>query len=627
MILNRQQQEVVDHKSGPLLVLACPGSGKTRCITERIISLIRKGDKPSSILGVTFTNKAANEMLERVEAKGGHGILISTFHSLGVKILRRCGHIIGYKRNFTICDSSAQHTLFRRIVKNQGKDTKDAKYNHKRLVGIIEDKKNQLMSDEAFEFNLEPDMIEIFREYQKTLKMSNSMDFGDLIYNVIKLFEKEPKIQQAYSTRFKHILVDEMQDTNKAQLEMVKRLSSVHNNIVVVGDSCQSIYGWRNACIDNILKFGDHFDNTKTIFLGKNYRSTPEILEVAEKLINKNRNQIAIKLEATRESNKSVHVLKHISPEEETEEIANIIQSHNYDGVSYKDIAILCRTNALTRLFEECFRRRSIPYVLVGAFGFYDRKEVKTAMAFMKFLANSEDAIAFNDIINVPSRGVGPATIIKILEYADKNKMPFVEVCRNIENVKKINKKAKNAISHFIKAMDDYDNNSPCSSLIDIFENCGFIEHLRYTDKLKQEHREENVQELLRAFSHYCSRKPNPTIDKYLQEIMLLTNADKEVSTESVSLMTCHAAKGLEYEVVFIPGMEEMIFPHKRSLADGTLEEERRVCYVAVTRAKDFLYLSHAGVRNVNNAPSGTMPSRFLEDMGLITIDWNDIYD
>ena len=613
MRLNDQQQQVVDHGHGPLLVLACPGSGKTRCITERIVSTIRKGASPSSILAVTFTNKAASEMKERVTAKGGYGVMICTFHSLGVKILRKCGMLLGYKRNFTICDSSAQSALYRRIVKSQGKDIKEPKYHHKRLIGILEDKKNQLMSDEAFEFNLEPDMIEIFQEYQTTLRMSNSMDFGDLIYNVVRILEQNPKIQEFYSSRYKYILVDEMQDTNRAQLEMVRRLASVHNNIIVVGDSDQSVYGWRGACLDNILKFEQYFEGAKVVFLGKNYRSTPQILEVAEKLINKNKDRREIKLEAVRNSGDSVHVIDTISPEEEAEEISGIIQSHEYKGVSYKDMAILCRTNAITRSFEECFRRRRIPYVLIGAFGFYDRKEVKTAINFMKFIANSEDALAFQEIINIPSRGVGPATVIKILEHADKNDLPFLDVCRNIGDVKKVTPKCRKAISHFIGVIDNYNPKDPHRTLSDIFEDCGFMEYLRYTDQLKHEHREDNVHELLRAFGHYCNRKARPTMDQYLQEVMLLSSADKEVEEEAVSLMTCHAAKGLEFKIVFIPGMEEGTFPHKRSIAEGSLEEERRVCYVAVTRCCDSLYLSWSKFRGEHIGPS-----RFLEDMGLI---------
>lgn len=479
------------------------------------------------------------------------------------------------------------------------------------------------MSDEAFEFDLEPDFIEIFREYQKTLHMSNCMDFSDLIYNVAKILKENSKICNFYSSRYKHILVDEMQDTNRAQLEMIRSLASVHNNIIVVGDSDQSIYGWRGACLDNILKFERYFKGAEVIFLGKNYRSTPQILEVAERLINKNKDRRAINLEAIRPSGDAVQVIDTMSPEEEAEEIANIAQSHEYNGMSFKDMAILCRTNAITRSFEECFRRRRIPYVLIGAFGFYDRREVKTAISFMKFIANPEDALSFQEIINVPSRGIGPATIIKVLEHAGKNDMPFLDVCRQIDDVKKVVGKARKAIKHFTQIIDSYDSGNSHRSLCNIFEDCGFLEHLRYTDQLNHEHREDNVQELLRAYAHYCSRKARPKIDQYIQEVMLLTSADKEVETDMISLMTCHAAKGLEFEVVFIPGMEEQTFPHKRSIAEGSLEEERRVCYVAITRAKSHLYLTYSGVRNTNSAQSGTIPSRFLEDMGLIKIDWD----
>tara|TARA_R100001244_G_scaffold25113_4_gene25556 strand:+ start:14953 stop:17850 length:2898 start_codon:yes stop_codon:yes gene_type:complete len=962
MSLNEQQIRVVNHDDGPLLVLACPGSGKTRCVTERIARLIENGEKSSAILGVTFTNKAAKEMGERLKQHGHDGVLLCTFHALGVRILRKCGKLLGYKSNFTIVDQSGQLSLLRKVVKSQGFDPKSPQYDPKIIVKHLEDKKNQLTSDEKFELHLDPELVAIFREYGKMLKASNSMDFSDLIYNVVKLFQNNPKICEAYARKYRYILVDEMQDTNKAQLEMVKYLASVHNNIMCVGDVAQcfpagtkiktptgtkciedfkkgdkistlikpgiigpsevtkvitkvsksiakiyfddgsiiectpnhlipmdvklnddytiylmykrelgfrigmcktsrqgwlsgrasqegadaiwvidststkseafikeqfysikyglptivyhnsgrkmvitekqikwlfdnintvhggkrllddkhldfsiphhmprmnqarkeriilnislcadrgmhrysmctnnkeileefgtprkskhknwrienstksaefidsfvskasetfgdrlsiwlsikadddkplrcqpvanllpgsivyceannkidrkkvnkiefvqrsqivydlnvfrthnyfadgvlvhnSIYGWRGACIENIMGFENHFEGAQVTELGISYRCTPEILQAAQSLIAKNRDSKQIKLKAFRESGNKVDFQSHAVPENEAEEVANLINVHKYDGTPFKEMAVLCRTNALTRVFEETFRRRRIPYVLIGAFGFYDRKEVKTAISFMKFLANSEDALSFEEIINTPSRGIGPVTLVKILEHAVEHNRGFLDVCQDIDGVKDITRKVKSSISHFVEILNTYDKNRPHDSLKHIFEESGFLEHLRTTDRAKDEHREDNVQELLRAFNHYATKRANPSLDQYLQEVMLMSSSDKEVDTDSVSLMTCHAAKGLEFDVVFIPGMEEEVFPHKRSLADGSIEEERRVAYVAITRAKDFLHLSMSAMRHAK----GNVPSRFLEDMGLIEIDWSQV--
>lgn len=622
MILNKQQNRVVFHQGGPLLVLACPGSGKTRCIVERITHLIDEDIAAKKILAVTFTNKAANEMAERVREKGyGHKLLICTFHSLCVRILRQCCHLLGYKRNFSICDDPEK--LIRKITKSQGYDPQSDEYAPKRLIKIIEDKYNQLLEPEIFEEGLKEEYLNIFREYEKTLKTSNSFDFGGLIYYTVKMFQKFPKIKAAYAARWTHVLVDEMQDTNIAQLELVKALTSKYRNVIVVGDEDQSIYKFRGACPENILNFQEHFPEAEIAHLSTNYRSTPEILTVAEKLINKNKNRQMVPLTAHKGSGDKPQVIEHETPEIEAEEIANLINTHKYDGIPYKEIAILCRINSLTRTFEECFRRRDIPYILIGAFGFYDRAEVKTGVSYMKFLANQEDLISFEEIINTPSRGVGPATLIKIMEHAINNNTPFLEVCRDPSELKGVTRKAKAALQKFVSVIDKYDPNNPSYSLNVIFEDTGFLEHLRKTDKAKGEHREDNVLELLRAFDNYCHRKKKPTLDQYIQEILLLTSADKETTDDAVRLMTAHAAKGLEFDVVFIPGMIEDIFPHKRSVKEGNISEERRVCYVACTRARYHLYLSRAGVKMEDGKMIGTMPSRFLEDMGLIKIDWD----
>jgi DNA helicase-2/ATP-dependent DNA helicase PcrA len=625
MLMNKQQQRVVDHPGGPLLVLACPGSGKTRCITERIIRLLDEEVSPGNILAVTFTNKAAKEMAERIRERGyGHKLTISTFHSFCVKVLRKCCHLIGYKRNFSICDANSQKSLFHKIVKEKGLNPKDHKYSPRYLISMLEGKKNQLLSNEEFELHLKQEYVEIFRKYQKTLKMSNSMDFGDLIYNTVQIFENEPRVRDAYAIRFEHLLVDEMQDTNKAQLVLVKHLASHYKNVIAVGDICQSIYGWRGACIDNIVKFENHFKGAETAYLGINYRSTPEILSVAEKLIKENKGNLKVKLEAIRASNNTEPVYKvYKETQLEAEGIADLIVNHKWNGYDYKNMAILCRINALTRSFEEVFRRKGIPYILIGTFGFYDRKEIKDSIAFMKFLSNPEDAISFEQIINVPARGVGPATLIKIMEYALENDISFPEACKQSSNIKGLRKKAAESLNYFVHVLEKFDKRDPYNSMVDLFEDSGFLDYYRATDRSKHEHREENVLEFLNGFHGYCKRTAKPSIDQYLQEIMLMTSADKESEEDSVRIMTCHAAKGLEFDIVFVPGMEEDMFPHKRSVAENNLAEERRVCYVAVTRAKSHLYLSGSQIRVGDGAPLRTIPSRFLVDMGIIDkADW-----
>jgi DNA helicase-2/ATP-dependent DNA helicase PcrA len=498
-------------------------------------------------------------------------------------------------------------------------DPKAAKWDYRRLIKMIEGKKNQVLSDEEFELHLEEEYVKIFREYHKTLKMSNSMDFGDLIYNTVKIFNENPRVRDAYAIRFKHILVDEMQDTNKAQLDMVRHLASKHNNVIAVGDQDQSIYGWRGACIANIEKFESHFPNAEVAHLSTNYRSTAEILANAEKLINENTNRRMVPLKAKKgQSGQAVVLSEYDQPEDEAEGIAELAMARKWDGYDYKEMTILCRTNALTRSFEECFRRKQIPYVLIGTFGFYDRKEVKNSIAFMKFLANPEDAISFEEIINVPSRGVGPASLLKILDYALENKMSFTEACRQGRQVKGLRKKTADCLGFFVDVLEKFDKSDPYNSIVTIFEESGFLDHLRSTDRQRNEHREDNVLEFLRGFHGYCNRSGNPSLSEYLQEIMLISNSDKDSEENAIRIMTCHAAKGLEFDIVFVPGMEEYTFPHKRSIAENNVQEERRVCYVAITRPRDYLYLSRSGVRVDGSVPVSTIPSRFLIEMGLV---------
>jgi DNA helicase-2/ATP-dependent DNA helicase PcrA len=616
--LNEAQQAVVDYTGGPLLVLACPGSGKTRSLTELMIAMLERDVDPVSILAVTFTNKAADEMKERVLKRvPGNQVHISTFHSLCASILRTCAHLLGYKRNFSICDDGDQNTLMRRLIKLAGLDPKE--HDPKRYIGKLEKKKNTLTSDEDF-YKGECDAVEasIFKDYQDRLKAANSMDFSDLLTNVITLFDKFPQVQEAYSTRFKYVLVDEMQDTNLAQLELVRRLVTAHGNIVVVGDADQVIYSWRQARPENILHFEKYFPSTKIIKLEENYRSTPEILAVAQRLIDKNTKRKQVELKATRGAGSHVKYIEYQNLEDQAEEVARIIDGFRLDGHNYGDVAVLCRVNSLTRQFEESFRRNEIPYVLIGAFGFYDRKEVKTALSYMRFLANPEDVLAFEEAVGSPSRGVGTASVTKLVSHAVKNKTPFIDTLRAADKIKGVPKKAAESINSFLDCMARWDESKPVTSLNEIFESSGFVESVRSNDRAKGEHREDNVTEVLRGFASYCRRKQNPSISQYLQEISLLTSADDQDQENAVKLMTVHAAKGLEFPIVIVPGFEEEVLPHKRSIANGDIEEERRIAYVAVTRAMDHLILCRSLETFQSGGPTGSVPSRFLVDMGFV---------
>lgn len=614
MSLNKEQMEAVNHTDGPLVVLAVPGSGKTRCLTERIIRLLKSGVDQNNIVAITFTNKAADTMRNRILAKypDASKMWISTFHSLCVKILHKCIKVLGRDSKFTIIDDSIQSSILKRIMKKLGLAA-DKKADPTKYLSAIEHKKNEYISDDIFFKTSPKDVVDVYKEYTAELDANNALDFSDLIYKVVELFDKFPKIRDAYATRFKYILVDEVQDTNKIQMLLVKHLGSQYKNMMLVGDRDQCIYGWRGARYGNITEFIAEY-NAKIIKLEYNYRSTKHILESASSLISNNTDRHNVVPWTDREGGANVTFCVLDDARAEVDWICDKIKEMRADGQKWGDFAVLYRINSMSRLFEEQFRERDIPYVLIGSFGFYDRSEIKTCMAYMRFLMNNDDSMAFADAISTPPRNVGDSTVTKIIKYSTDNNIKFMEACRQIEKIPKVTSSAAESIKNFINLIDSWDSSKPAASLKALFNDCGLISYYDNNDQAKNETRCSNVIEFIESFRFYCNRHSDASIDKYMHNIALMSSTDKDDDSDNVKLMTVHAAKGLEFPCVFVPGMEEEILPHKKSIKTNTIDEERRICYVAYTRAQDNLMVTMAKVRN----ECGTLPSRFIKESKLM---------
>jgi len=641
MKLNKSQEEVKEHLNGPLLVAAVPGAGKTRCIVERIKHLIDKGIERQSILAVTFTNKAAAEMKLRLEAEGypvGQ-MMVSTFHSFCVGILRKCGHLLGFAENFNIYDDKDQASHIKHVLKELGllKTSAALKANAENedddevtmllqpdeVIRAIEQMKNQYLDIEAMKELYPEEMISSVEKYHEYLRFNNAMDFSDLIYNVCKLFEKFPKLANHFSSKYKYILIDEMQDTNRSQYILIEHLMKVHNNIVLVGDEDQSIYSWRFAEPKNIQKF-IKAHNPKVVKLETNYRSTPDILDVAYKLITHNSGRLDKELISVKPSNDGVKCVELADNKKEAEFISRmIIKMVNEKGIKWSDCAILYRTNMISHEFEESCRRYNIPYKVYGGFGFYDRKEVKTFLSYMKFISNQKDIIAFNNCVNEPKRGVGDTAQIKIAKECFKTGRTILDLCQNppTEGPNRLTKQQAKGLLDFASTFNCVDWSCPERHIRQVAEGSGYIETLIASDRLKGETRSDNVQELVNSFEYWAARRENPKISEYLQEIQLLASSEddnEKIDDNHVRLMTIHAAKGLEFPTVFLTGCEEGILPHKRSVEELGLDEERRLAYVAITRAENWLYITRSKCRWMYGDMKNTIPSRFLFESGLI---------
>lgn len=626
--LNDMQRQAVLTTEGPLLLLAGAGSGKTRVLTHRIAYLIENGVKPWNILAITFTNKAAREMKERVAAitPRGDEVWVSTFHSTCVRILRREIDKIGYSNKFSIYDADDSERLIKDILKEH--NISDKVYPPKMVISQIGGQKDRMHSPEDFMEEVERDfrmrkVADIYAIYQERLKENNALDFDDLIFKTVELFNKRPDILDKYQERFRYIMVDEYQDTNGAQYQLVKLLASKYNNLCVVGDDDQSIYGWRGADIKNILDFEKDFKNTVVIKLEQNYRSTGLILESANAVIKNNRTRKAKALWTDRGEGAKLKFHNSSGDRDEANFICKTIDKGITEGRKYSDYAILYRNNALSRVIEEQLVKDSIPYRLFGGTRFYDRKEIKDIMCYLKVLNNPNDDIAIKRIINVPKRSIGDTTVGKISEYAAENHLSFYMALCGSENIDSLTSRAKSSLVKFVELLNDFNIDAeelPVSELIEkIIDETGYKAELEAINTDESRGRLENIGELINKAAEFEENNEDADLAQFLEEVALVADVDGYTEgDDTVVLMTLHSSKGLEFDTVFIAGFEESIFPGFRAMQDGTgmeMEEERRLCYVGITRAKRELYLTAAKNRLQHGQRVYNMPSRFLKEI------------
>lgn len=630
--LNDKQKEAVLTTEGPLLILAGAGSGKTRTIIHRMAYIVEKGLAwPSQILAITFTNKAAGEMRERIAAmniRESDRMWISTFHAMCARMMRMHGEWLGYDKNFVIYDTDDQKRLFKQLGKAMAFDEKQFPFSM--VMGRISDAKDAFLSPKEYaaqvdEHDFKGQRIAAFYEaYQKELVSNNAMDFDDLLFNTVRLFQENPAILQQYQQRFKYILVDEYQDTNHAQYLLVEMLSQTHQNLCVCGDDDQSIYGWRGADITNILDFEKSFPNAKVIKLEQNYRSTQTILEVANKVIAHNQGRKSKVLWTENQGNEKLMLSVYDSGHAEAEETAKKIIALKKEGYSYGDCAVLYRTNVQSRLFEEAFMRHGIPYQLVGGTGFYARQEIKDIVTYLQVLVNPKDDLGCLRIINMPRRGIGNAALEKIREYADFKGMSLMEGVYHCDEIPVMSSAMRKKINDFAKIMKDLQTCMERDTLPELIRQVivlsGYEEILLQNKLDNSESRLENLQELVSSAVAFEEISDDKSISAFLETVALSSDTDQmeEKDSGKVLLMTLHSAKGLEFPVVFMPGMENGFFPTQRALFEESqegIEEERRICYVGITRAKERLFMSRAKVRILYGNTEYRLPSVFLDEL------------
>ncbi|TJX65501.1 ATP-dependent DNA helicase PcrA [Soehngenia saccharolytica] len=634
--LNDRQKEAVLYNEGPLLIMAGAGSGKTKVVTHKIAYIIDKGlAKPSEILAITFTNKAATEMSERVEKLIDVDVLsmwIGTFHSICVRMLRKDIDKLGYSSNFTIYDRDDQITLIKECMRelNLSKET----YKESSILAKISSLKNtRVTPDEYINENYkdfrERNIGEVYALYEKKLREYNSLDFDDLLIKAVELLNDNLNIRRYYQNKFKFIFVDEYQDTNKIQYLFVRLLTTKQNKICVVGDSDQAIYSWRNADISNILDFEKDFEGAKVILLEQNYRSTKKILKIANEVIKNNNYRKHKDLWTDKTDGDDVTYAELEYSEDEAYFVANKINNLLYKGYKLKDIAVLYRTNVQSRPFEEAFMAEEIPYKVVGGLKFYDRKEIKDIVSYLKFIQNPNDNISLKRIINVPKRGIGDSTIKTLEELSNKQNESIYEVMldKNILNAS-LTQRAIKSIDSFLQQINLLIAKKELLGVKEFIEevinSTGYIQELEKEDTIEAKTRIENIKDFLSVAVNFENKNPNGTLEDFLASVSLLSDVDKTNDQENaVSLMTVHSAKGLEFKVVFLVGMEEGLFPISRSLeSEDDLEEERRLCYVAITRAKEKLFVTSAKRRTIYGNTNYTLQSRFIKEMGnLLELD------
>ncbi len=636
--LNERQVEAVKAVEGPVLVISGPGSGKTRCLTHRVAYLISQGIKPNNILAITFTNKASNEMRERIDnllKTRSAQPMIGTFHSICLRILRKEISLLGYKSNFSIFDTNDQLSLVKKVMIGLEIDPK--KYN----PNLILNKISKLKTDLIFPENYNPTefftkiVSRVYNNYQAELKKMNGLDFDDLIVLTVKIFKQNPDILGKYQNFWKYILVDEYQDTSHDQYTLVNLLSAKNRNIFAIGDDAQSIYAFRDADIKNILNFQKDYPDAKIIFLEQNYRSTKTILAAAQNIISNNQTQVPKELWTENTQGEKVYIKETLNERAEAEFITDKIDELvEKDGYKIQDITILYRTHAQSRAIEEELITRGFPYQIVGGIRFYERKEIKDILSYLKFMVNPTDLISFERIYNVPTRGIGEITFNKIAATGEKNLIQSVGALAK----KKGDTKQSKSLNEFKKLLTDLSDKKDEKNLTSVIKYV--IKRVGYEDYLKSlvakkglydntADKMENLKELLTVAKKYDMLNGEEGIERFLEEIALLQETDKLKNTANrITLMTIHSSKGLEFPVVFLAGMEEGLFPHSRAtLAPQELEEERRLCYVAITRAKDRLIMTHAKYRTIFGSTQSNLPSRFIQEMPQNVIQIQPLFE
>ena len=632
--LNKEQQQAVQHTEGPLLILAGAGSGKTKVLTVRIAHLLAQGVNPYEILAITFTNKAAKEMKSRVEGLVGdvaNRIWLSTFHSFCAKFLRfELDNFLGYNSNFTIYDTSDSQAVIKAALKALNLD--DKYYPVGAMIAAISDAKNKLLFASDFRKQArdfyQQKVADVYEYYERELRKNNALDFDDLLLVAVKLLQSNEAVLDKYSKRFRYVMIDEYQDTNHAQYLLAKLLASYWKNIAVVGDADQSIYAWRGADIQNILDFEKDYPNCTSIKLEQNYRSTKIILDAANAVIENNEGRPKKNLWTDKTEGAKI---QHFTAQSEHEEAAfigdTIAKKHDIHGIPYGDMAILYRTNAQSRVLEEALIKRALPYTMVGGTKFYDRKEIKDVLAYLRVLYNPFDDLSLLRIINVPKRSIGATTVAKLQDYARANGTSLFMTLTQLHLVDTIKGKTKEKLEEFgiliFTLVAEMEDKTVLDILESILDRTGYLAQLEESTDPQDQARAENIGELLSVAKDFQDTNPSGTVEDFLEQVALVNDVDSFEQEESkVTLMTLHAAKGLEFPIVFLGGLEEGLFPHSRTLMNPEeIEEERRLAYVGITRAEKELYISNATTRTVFGRTSSYLPSRFIDEIPEELVD------
>ncbi|MGB9661099.1 MAG: DNA helicase PcrA [Moorellaceae bacterium] len=624
--LNPQQRAAVCHRGAPLLVLAGAGSGKTRVLTCRVAHLLLEGVPPEAILAVTFTNKAAREMQERLEKMVGSDaryLWVSTFHAACVRILRRDIHLLGYKPGFVIYDTDDQLAVLREVLKELNVDEK--RFPPRSVAAAISSAKNALYTPADYEgaasTYAEQKLATVYRLYQEKLKALNAVDFDDLIMLTVALFQRNPLVLRHYQQRWQHILIDEYQDTNHAQYVLVRLLAGDGKNLCVVGDPDQSIYGWRGADIGNILAFEEDYPDARVILLEENYRSTWPILQAANEVIKNNTGRKEKRLWTRRREGELLHLYEAENEQDEAFFIAReIYRRHREENRPLGAFAVLYRTHAQSRALEEAFIKMGLPYEIVGGLKFYQRKEIKDILAYLRVIANPADSLSLKRIINVPRRGIGEGTWVKLELFSQGKGITVLDALKEPERIPGLLSRQATTLKELGRLLDKLRQEKdiwPITAIVEtILQETGYLAELEAEKTPEAQARLENLRELLTVTRAYDAQAEDKGLEGFLAQVALVAEADTYVGGEAVALMTLHTAKGLEFPVVFLAGLEEGVFPHVRSTTDPEeLEEERRLCYVGMTRAQEVLYLTYAASRNLYGTTLSNPPSRFLREI------------